>query len=158
MLLLCKGCTCFCSDTLDVSLPPHLTQFNETNMAAVSGQCLTVTGTLVDEICETSNKRNKRDQDGRLKMLRNISTDFCGLPLYNILSPTERNSVQCARDNGCARVINRVQEIDAELRKMYCQFSDILERIDCGDTFSTTGDCDLCKVSHKHLIYLLLLV
>jgi hypothetical protein len=122
-------------------------------MAAVSGQCLTVTGTLVEEICETSNKRVDRE-----KLLRNISTDFCGLPLYNILSSKERHSVQCARDNGCARVINRVQEIDAELRKMYCQFTDVLERIDCGDMFSTTGDCNLCKVRTVHLQLLYVLI
>lgn len=147
MLLLCKGCACFCSENLAVSVPsnPYLTQFNETNMAAVSsGQCLTVTESLVEKICEKSKKVTDRGV-----LLREYRTNFCGLPLDNILSQQEKDSVQCARDYGCARVLNRVQELDEELCKVYHQFLDVLERIDCVDMFPSTGDCDLCKAAYK---------
>lgn len=151
MFLLCKGCACICSDNLAVSVPPnpYLTQFNETNMAAVSsGQCLTVTEDLVEKICEKSKKVNDRSV-----LLRQYRTNFCGLPIDNILSQQEKDSVQCARDNGCARVLNRVQELDEELCKIYHQFLDIIERIDCVDMFPSTGNCNLCKVSNAFLSF-----
>lgn len=150
MLLLCKGCTCFCSDSLAVSVtqPPYLTKLNETNMAAISGQCLTMTGNVVETICEKPTTKR-----GELLRKSNYRTNFCGLQLDSILSKEEKNTVKnCARDNGCARVLRHVQEIDEELSKMYCQFSDILERIDCEDMFPTNRNCQLCKVRHLQYI------
>ncbi|KAL4220303.1 hypothetical protein ACF0H5_020710 [Mactra antiquata] len=146
MLLLCKGCVCTCSDNLvSRARSEYLTFVNETNMAAVSGQCLTMTGSVIESICETRT-------DKRMRLLRHTDyyTPFCELPLYSLLSEEEKNTVQnCARDNGCARVLNHVSDIDTELSDMFCQFEDVLERIDCKDMFPNLGNCSLCKTAYK---------
>jgi len=147
MLLLCKDCMgIICSD------PPSfanrttyrqvLTFVNEANLEGLTGQCLTMTGSLADDMCQNPT----RNPTNRMDILSQTHTNFCGLPLSTILSEEDKFKVSCAREN-CTHVLSALQALDQELSEMFCQFEDVLERIDCNDTFSTLGNCHTCKVS-----------
>ncbi|XP_052784828.1 uncharacterized protein LOC128220460 [Mya arenaria] len=154
VLLMCKCCVCHLYSDNHVSCdqeqssnPSYLTLLNGTVLPPLSGQCLSLTTNLVDDICEIPLKASHN----RMLLLRKTSTNFCGLPLVNILSKDEIKRVtQCSRDRGCARVLRAVEELDSELSDMYCHFTDVLARIDCGEMFQySLGNCSRCKEAYK---------
>lgn len=147
MLLLCKSCVCIvCSEsprfTNKTSRQWYLTFVDETNVQGLSGRCLTMTGSFAGDMCQPPST----DPNRRMDILRQTRTNFCGLPLTTIMSDEDINTVLCAREN-CAHVLSGVQALDEELSGMFCQFEDVLKRIDCGDTFANMGNCTICKVS-----------
>lgn len=148
MLLLCKDCmgVLLCSDppqfTNKTTRRQVLTFLNEADPPGLTGQCLTMTGSVADDMCQLPVTHPNHQMD----TLRETRTNFCGLPLSTVLSESDIHEVRCAGEN-CTRVLSVLQVLDQELSEMFCQFRDVLERIDCNDTFSTLGDCTTCKVS-----------
>lgn len=146
LLLLCRSCMCIISSdfpnlTKNTTLrQTYLTFVNETNLQGLTGQCLRMTGSFADDMCQ------HKDPYQREHTLNNTRTSFCGLPLTTLLSEEDKNVVLSAREN-CSHVLSALQDLDQELSEMFCQFGDVLERIDCSDTFATMGNCTTCKVS-----------
>lgn len=135
-----------CSETIAVSVErnEYLTHFNETSMAAISGQCLTVTGSVIENFCQQPVRHRKAS----LRQ-NTYKTNFCGLPLDNVLSYEEKLTLQTAPASNCSHVVDRVLLIDEELSRMHCEFSNVVNRIDCKDYFPTIGGCGRCKAAYR---------
>ena len=138
LLMLCRGCMSALECTVEEwDRTPWYLEFNQSN--ARTDECLMVSETTIGNICEYPNSM-------RLRKMRELSTNFCGLPLINVLSQQDRhNVIKCARDNGCYDSLKYVDNLDSNLKCMYSSFEELLDRRACA-SYSMRGTCDKCKV------------
>ena len=149
MCALIEGCMCssLCAESPKM-LPGFLqVDLNQSSVGPEQGQCLTMQNDFAEYVCDQS-KAN------RMKAIRKVNTNFCGLPLYNILNNTEKDVIeQCSPSYGCLSTLRYIQNLDSQLSEIYCSFMDILDRMDCEDRYSYNGNCESCKVSLVFLYF-----
>lgn len=146
LLVFCRGCM----SALECSVKewdrtPWYLKINQS--VTRTDECLTVTENTIVDICEAPLKERE------IKM-RQTSTSFCGLPLYNILSNQDKYNVNsCSRSRGCYDSLKFVENLDKKLSCLYhSTFLELIERRACAN-YSVRGNCTKCKVGGILLIY-----
>jgi len=151
VLLMCKGTVCFvyAEDSSHFStLSPFLTYINGSLSQPYLSQpsCVPLTSNLTNHICDIRLKESKEDRK-RIMLLRKANTNFCGLPLVNVLSKEAIYNVTQRPSRVCSRALRHVERTDADVSDMYCQFMDVINRIDEHEMFDGEDHRARCVVS-----------
>ncbi|KAH3797544.1 hypothetical protein DPMN_151126 [Dreissena polymorpha] len=157
LLLMCKSSVCLlCSNedrlnqtSLSFGLserPSYLGFIDRNKFPKIYSQCKPLTSNFVNDVCDI---KLKSTISSRSMELRKLHTNFCGYPLVNVLSSEEIRRVTHCSKGDCLSVLQAVQYMDSELSDMFCQFTDVVNMIDCKEVFATLGNCDKCKVRRQ---------
>lgn len=89
----------------------------------------------------------------RIDTLRKYHLHHCyHYSLWHVLSDTMREGIVMSRPQ-CYAYIDAIERLDNLAAHFVCQFEDIIQRYDCGQTFSSKSSCHQCKVSfNNHFI------
>ena len=83
----------------------------------------------------------------RIDTLRKYHLHHCyHYSLWHVLSDTMREGIAMSKLQ-CLNYMEVIEQLDNLAAHFVCQFEDIIQRYDCGQSFSSKSSCQRCKVS-----------
>jgi hypothetical protein len=117
---------------------------NMENRLNENRQCLDYLGDN-DEYSPSQICKSSSDIETKLKSIR--LRHCCERNVLSALHNTAKADV-LKGGAGCINILNDLIETDALAAKITCEFTEILDRYDCGQAFSLIHHCEDCKVSN----------